>query len=174
MTFITYFLISNVIYIYPQGQPPQKKSGCTYDRNQILVSRTLLRLQCSSPLRSRRSQINDKMLTMCICHFSLLSSPKSFPSTYSLIYGINHKVPHIIHWVFVRGVEELSISHSVAESVYRAVRCLSSDLAFVHSRFVIASVLQTSLEISLLFLVFVFRCCFDALVAGSSCRSINK
>jgi len=33
---------------------------------------------------------------------------------------------------------------------------------------------QTSLEILLLFLVFAFRCCFDALVAGSSCRSINK
>jgi hypothetical protein len=111
---------------------------------------------------------------MCICHFSLLSSPKSFFSTWSLVYGINHKFPHIIHRVFVRGVEELSISHSVVEFMYRAVRCLCSDLAFVHSRFVIASVPQTSLEISLLFLVFVLRCFFDALVAGSSCRSINK
>ena len=47
-------------------------------------------------------------------------------------------------------------------------------MAFVHSRFVIASVPQTSLEISLLFPVVAFRCPFDALVAGSSCRSINK
>lgn len=111
---------------------------------------------------------------MCVCHFSLLSSPQSFSSTCSLLYGISHKFPHIIHSFFVRGVEEMSISHSVVESMYRAVRCLSSDLAFVHSRFVIASVPQTSLEISLLFFVFVFRGCFDALVAGSSCRSINK
>jgi hypothetical protein len=112
----------------------------------MLLSRTMLRLQCSSPLRSRRCQINDKMLTMCICHFSLLSSPKSSSSTCNLLYGIKHKVPHIIHRVFVRGVEELSISHSVVEFVYRAVRCLSSDLAFVHSRFVIASVPQISLR----------------------------
>ena len=68
----------------------------------------------------------------------------------------------------------MSIPHSVVESMYRAVRCRCSDLAFVHSRIVIASVPQTSLEISLLYLVFVFRCCFDALVAGSSCRSVNK
>ena len=146
MTFIKYFLISNVIYIYPQGQPLQKKSGCAYGRNQMLVSRTLLSLQCSSPLRSRRCQINDKMLTMCICHFSLLSSPKSSSSTCNLVYGINHKVPHIIHRVFVRRVEELFISHSVVESMYRSVRCLSSDLAFVHSRFVIASVPHNSLR----------------------------
>jgi len=129
------------LYIYIiRVSPLQIKSGCAYGRNQILVSRTLLRLQCSSPLSLRRFQINDKMLTMCVCHFCSLSSPQSFSSTCSLLYGINHKVPHIIHRVFVRGVEELSISHFVVESMYRAVRCLSSDLAFVHSRFVIASV----------------------------------